>query len=382
MASALESNTVNPALLHQPSLVLPDASCLPEQPRKVLLRFQGNISEVSALTLLLYLLQDRLDDKERLNLSFTSEAHSWLNGAIPEDPSHRPAVLEAIEQKLKAALRQPDGMNTAATSQNWTSRGAVTTSRTGSLSGHEDSDIDDRLAQKAFHVVGELIKGFLEATERCFLALPALNRTQRRHFHAVAHFLFLGHLSVGSGPDRHMLISKRRDDLSWEVKSRFKDALRQATLPNDRATVSNRIHLEWPAPLDDEEILPSPDEIDNYYSGVSSGVNSGHFSASSGFSRASGSSYSRRKRRRRELNAFVCTYPGCDAVFDRQCDLAHHERVHMPYYLRPHGCDLCEKRFLHPKDLRRHMKTHPFFAAEAKEGGFEEDVPASSEEEE
>lgn len=380
MASALESDTVNPGLLHQPSPVLPDASCLPEQPRKVLRRFQGNISEISALTLLLYLLQDRLDDKERLNLSFTSEAHSWLNGAIPEDPSHRPSVLKAIEQKLKAALRQPSGMNLAATPQDVTSRGAVTASRTGSLSGNEDSDIDDRLAQKAFDVVGELMKNFLEATDRYFLALPALNRTQRRHFHAVAHFLFLGHLSVGNGPDRHMLISKRRDDLSWEVKSRFKEARRQATLTDDRAMVSTRNSLESPAPLDDDESLPSPDEIDNYYSGASSGVNSGHFSASSGFSRASGSSYSRRKRRRREIKAFVCTHAGCDAVFDRQCDLAHHERVHLPYHLRPHGCDSCEKRFLHPKDLRRHMKTHPFFAAEAKEGGFEEDVPASSEE--
>lgn len=382
MASVSEINTVNPGLLRQPTDVLPDTSWLPEQPRKVLLKFQGNISEVSALTLLLYLLQDHLDDKQRLDLSFTSGAHLWLNGAIPEDPSQRPAVLKAIEQKLKAALRNKRGTEMALMPQDVTSRGAVTTSRTKGLSGNEDSDIDDRLAQKAFDVVGELIKSFLEAKDRSFLALPALNRTQRRHFHAVAHFLFLGHLSVGNGPDRHMLISKRRDDLSWEVKYRFKEARRQATLPDGHNIVSNQNSLESSAPPSDETILPFHDEIDDYYSGgASSGMNSGRFSASSGLSRASGSSYCRRKRRRRESNAFVCTHSGCDAVFDRQCDLVHHERVHLPYDLRLHGCDRCEKRFLHPKDLRRHEKTH-LRAAEAWEEKFEEAVSTSSEEEE
>ena len=87
----------------------------------------------------------------------------------------------------------------------------------------------------------------------------------------------------------------------------------------------------------------SASSMDSAFSGVSSTFSTGS---------------RKRQRQSRCEGQFVCTHGTCFEVFDRQCDLTHHERSHLPYEKRPYLCDQCEKRFLYPKDLRRHEQTH------------------------
>lgn len=90
------------------------------------------------------------------------------------------------------------------------------------------------------------------------------------------------------------------------------------------------------------------------YSSVDSSASaSSHWSNASGFSNTS-----KRVKRKRQPAAFECTHPGCTEKFDRWCDLNHHSRVHLAYEQRPYPCEQCDKRFLFPKDLRRHETTH------------------------
>ena len=71
------------------------------------------------------------------------------------------------------------------------------------------------------------------------------------------------------------------------------------------------------------------------------------------------STTSNKKRRLpKDEGAFACSYIGCREVFNRHCDLTHHQRAHMPYGERPYPCEECDMRFLFPKDLRRHEKKH------------------------
>ena len=58
------------------------------------------------------------------------------------------------------------------------------------------------------------------------------------------------------------------------------------------------------------------------------------------------------------LGYLTCDYPGCDYVAIRRCDISHHERCHLPAHRRPHRCALCHRRFLYPRELRRHMASH------------------------
>lgn len=48
----------------------------------------------------------------------------------------------------------------------------------------------------------------------------------------------------------------------------------------------------------------------------------------------------------------------CNAGFDTKSDLTHHLRVHIPVDQRQYACGQCGKRFLFPKDLRRHSYVH------------------------
>lgn len=58
---------------------------------------------------------------------------------------------------------------------------------------------------------------------------------------------------------------------------------------------------------------------------------------------------------------FPC--PGCNEIFDRACDQKkHHQRTHTPITAHSYSCSHCsnhasiEKRFMYPKDLRRHLE--------------------------
>lgn len=53
-----------------------------------------------------------------------------------------------------------------------------------------------------------------------------------------------------------------------------------------------------------------------------------------------------------------CDHPNCDYTCTRRCDMTHHRRCHLPPHRRPHVCVVCSRRFLFPRELRRHMAAH------------------------
>lgn len=67
------------------------------------------------------------------------------------------------------------------------------------------------------------------------------------------------------------------------------------------------------------------------------------------------------KKRRRlaaEKGGFRCEFPGCGKAYNRQSELSKHQRYHQPESERPYQCDTCGKRFLYPKDVRKHQSVH------------------------
>lgn len=53
----------------------------------------------------------------------------------------------------------------------------------------------------------------------------------------------------------------------------------------------------------------------------------------------------------------MCSHHDCNLHFTRLCDLKKHERrKHASMQSRKHACELCESRFIYPKDLVRHAK--------------------------
>ena len=66
------------------------------------------------------------------------------------------------------------------------------------------------------------------------------------------------------------------------------------------------------------------------------------------------------KRLKQKEDGYPCEH--CHETFDRACDRTKHwQRAHAPKDTLPHSCSLCEnegkvKRFLYPKDVRRHLK--------------------------
>jgi hypothetical protein len=58
------------------------------------------------------------------------------------------------------------------------------------------------------------------------------------------------------------------------------------------------------------------------------------------------------------LGYLQCDHPGCRTTCPTRGALNHHIRYHTPADRRPHQCSLCPQRFLHPREVRRHMSTH------------------------
>lgn len=65
------------------------------------------------------------------------------------------------------------------------------------------------------------------------------------------------------------------------------------------------------------------------------------------------------RRRHTSERPFNCTELNCNMFFADKSDLQQHQRVrHAPETDRPHGCDVCGKRFTIASILRRHMTQH------------------------
>ena len=90
--------------------------------------------------------------------------------------------------------------------------------------------------------------------------------------------------------------------------------------------------------------------------------NNGYSSASSNASAASrfsqSSAGSKKRRLPKDEGGYLCEHTGYNKVFDRACDLSHHKRNHQDEWELPQVFSMCSKRFLWPKDLRRHERTH------------------------
>lgn len=233
-----------------------------------------------------------------------------------------------------------------------------------------DSDVDEK-DDLFFDEVRHALNAFHNDPARSFYVIRPLPAVQRRHIHAVAHFMHFGHLSIGTGRLRMLLLSKKSHDLSAERKSRYKagrripDAQRgpspaRAAMAYQQAPP--KLNNNW---LYNENLYEDPQSIPGTANeGYNAGFNAGYSSAGSSASASShlsgssiGSSTSRR-RQRRTIHGFQCKTEGCGAAFDRSCDLVHHQRIHIPYEERPYPCGRCQQRFLYPKDLRRHEKKH------------------------
>lgn len=224
-----------------------------------------------------------------------------------------------------------------------------------------DSDVDEEGDQ----LLGELyqmLRKFSDTPSRLFMVVRPLVVQQRRHVQAIAHFMHFGHLSVGDGSPRMILLSKNSNEISARFKQRYKQA-RNAQSQSKPAT--NEMPLR--KHRTDGHLTPSAwDYRDEQYRGSAAYYSSADDSASlsSQFSYASGVSdmtnpIRRRVKRQRNPAAFACDYAGCGDRFDRFCDLNHHSRIHLPYLQRPYPCEKCDKRFLFPpKDLKRHEATH------------------------
>ena len=58
------------------------------------------------------------------------------------------------------------------------------------------------------------------------------------------------------------------------------------------------------------------------------------------------------------LSRLTCDYPGCKYTSTKRDDVRHHKRRHTPKEDLPHPCPVCALRFLHPREVRRHLPTH------------------------
>ena len=73
---------------------------------------------------------------------------------------------------------------------------------------------------------------------------------------------------------------------------------------------------------------------------------------------SSASMTKKRKRQPRIEAGYACAAIGCGRVFDTASEKTKHERIHQwGSDVRPHQCSQCDKRFFHPKDVRRHERS-------------------------
>ena len=208
-----------------------------------------------------------------------------------------------------------------------------------------DSDVEEE-DNHLFPALYEKLREFADAKTRSFLVIQALASTQRRHVHAIAHFMHFGHLSIGAGTLRMILLSRRQSSITLAFKARYK-AFRSFLIKREHYHYDNpRPSPPYLSPADGRSRMSFGNSLNintmdtvDHSSADSSASASSHFSAGSGFSNISGPFRRTRGKRKRQPAAFECTFPGCAEKFDRWCDLNHHSRVHLPYEQRPYPCE-------------------------------------------
>lgn len=246
-----------------------------------------------------------------------------------------------------------------------------------------ESDISDDDNRQNF---ADLVAGMRRLSwnqSRQFLAVTGLKLCDRKQAHALAHVMGLSHITLGE--EKTLLLSNNNElftpllktairtlakmnNTNWDPRECYDNdgAAYSNTSNNAQGTLSARqTQLESNTRLETvdlnrqnftfgigQSLRPRKARLNGGYSSGGSGASDGANSNAS-----SGSGVKRRRQSRCD-GAFVCHHDGCCERFDRQCDLTQHERSHLPHEQRPYGCESCGKRFLYPKDLRRHDDIH------------------------
>ena len=214
----------------------------------------------------------------------------------------------------------------------------------------ETSDIEDTDSEdEAYCDIRSMLQAFQQSTKDWMMIEPILKSKHRRHIHVWARLSHYGCITL---PCKSMFLHKDSAQLPPQRRKKKRSPiLRTPSSTSLVPAIPGNLPAEFPPPpAFDPSIWEPRDDNQGYSSGSS------HASGLSSYSRAS--SRSKKRRLAKEARAFACQADGCLEVFDRQCDLAHHERIHCTYEERPHACNMCDSRFLFPKDLRRHEKIH------------------------
>jgi hypothetical protein len=130
----------------------------------------------------------------------------------------------------------------------------------------------------------------------------------------------------------------------------------------DTQHLSPSNHLRLPqTPSQLSTVTSSPMSASSYHSaeGFLAPPTPSHFSSAPS-SPASATSARSPRRSQEEMRSSPAPFrcEDCNSGFDTQQAVQHHQRNHLPDESRKHVCKTCAKRFLHPKDLRRHEKVH------------------------
>lgn len=223
--------------------------------------------------------------------------------------------------------------------------------RTMFISDGSDISDDDRSTSLHLDRIFHGLRSLAQTDARQFWAIVDIESTHRKLIQASAHCLGLGHITLGG--EKILLLSKRNDIFT----TRLKRAIRKLQRSENRTSLSDQSSNAW-ASQKDPRALMLASATQTVRETMPGGTFYSNNSSDSVASTTSIVSSLKRRRQYRQRGAFACHHRGCPEIFDRRCDLTQHERSHLPYDQRPYGCESCEKRFLFPKDLRRHESTH------------------------
>lgn len=188
------------------------------------------------------------------------------------------------------------------------------------------------------------LRTFHEDKARTLMVTKPLYRRTRRHSHAIAHFMQMGHMTVSVRDGYCLLLSRDRSLFPKGMRKRFKQVER----------LQDSTSMPRPAPTQSYFLFPFDlDRTTGYLSSTSN-----HSSTSQQSNASSSTSGRKRQRQPRNESSFRCDFLDCAKVFHRQCDLNHHRRTHRAKDELPYRCPDCEQAFNFPKDLKRHQWTH------------------------